>query len=511
MSQPVRVNRTAVTACVMLATILQSVDTTIANVALPYMQGSLSASRDQIAWVLTSYIVAAAIMLPPTGWLAGRFGRRNLFLTAIGGFTIASALCGMAGTLGQLVAFRLMQGMFGASLIPLSQAVLLDTYPPEQHGQAMAAWGLGTIIGPILGPTLGGFLTEHYTWRAVFYVNMPLGSLAFIGMFLFLPDGARKVNHRLDWIGFGTLSLAVGAFQLMLDRGEQLDWFNSTEIITEAIVSGVAFYCFLVHTFTCDKPFVPPRLFRDRNFTVAVMFHSTNAMVMQATLSLIAPFLQDVVGYPAQEAGFLMGPRGFGTMCSMLFIGRALNVVDLRFKLLIGIGLNASALTLMSQFNADTPPLAVMTAGVMQGAGMGLIFIPLSALAFATLPAHLRTEGTSIYALIRNMAGSIGISVMASRLVANTQVNHETISTAVTAYDRHFRTGGAMQFWNPLTAAGQVSLDAEITRQATLIAYIDDFKVMVLICLCGAPLVLLLRPPRRKARASAAEAIAEAD
>jgi DHA2 family multidrug resistance protein len=489
----------------MLSTILQSVDTTIANVALPHMQGSLSASQDQIAWVLTSYIVAAAIMTPPTGWLAGRFGRRRLFLTAVGGFTLASMLCGASTSLEQLVGFRLLQGMFGASLIPLSQAVLLDTYPPEQHASAMSWWGMGTIIGPILGPTLGGWLTEEYSWRAVFYVNLPFGTLAFLGLFIFLSDSPRR-ESRLDWMGLGTLSLAVGSFQLMLDRGAELDWFSSTEIIIEALVSGSAFYLFLAHTFTTDRPFVRPRLFIDRNFSVAVLFHATNAMIMQATISLMAPFLQDVAGYPAEQAGFIMGPRGLGTILSMLVIGRGLRGIDIRIKLIAGICMNATALWEMSQFTADVSPSVILSAGLLQGAGTGLIFIPLSTLAFATLPSQMRTEGTSIYALIRNMGGSIGISVMAAQLVSNTQVNHETISRVVSAYNTMFRNPAVTRFWDPTTAAGQTSLDAVITQQATLIAYIDDFRALMILSLMVAPLALLLRPARRSLAAQPAEA-----
>jgi DHA2 family multidrug resistance protein len=500
--------RSAITICVMLATILQSIDTTIANVALPYMQGSMSASQDQIAWVLTSYIVAAAIMLPPTGWLAGRLGRRKLFLSAVAGFTFASVLCGAAMNLEQLVGFRLMQGMFGACLIPLSQAVLLDVYPPEEHASAMAMWGLGTIIGPILGPTLGGFLTEHYTWRAVFYVNLPFGILAFTGMLLFLPDTPRRPDNRLDWVGFGTLSAAIGALQLMLDRGGQLDWFNSTEIKIEALVCAVAFYVFLVHTFTTDRPFVRPQLFRDRNYSVAVVFHSINAIVMQSTLSLVAPFLQIVAGYPAEQAGFLMAPRGAGTMLSMLVIGRGFKRIDIRLKLMLGISMTGVALYQMTTFTADVPASLVISTALLQGAGMGLVFIPLSSLAFATLPPAIRTEGTSLYALIRNIAGSAGISVMASQLVANTQVNHETISTVVTAYNPKFRNPAITAFWDPTTAVGQVSLNDVITRQATLIAYIDDFRVLTTLCCIAFPLALLLRAP---GRAPAVLAAHEAD
>jgi MFS transporter, DHA2 family, multidrug resistance protein len=262
-------NRAAITVCVILATIMQALDTTIANIALPYIQGSVSASQDQINWVLTAYIVAAAIMIPTTGFLAGRFGRKRLFLVAVAGFTVASMLCGMAQSLVQIVLFRVLQGIFGAALVPLSQSVLLDIYPKERQGFAMALWGIAVMVGPVLGPVLGGWLTENYTWRWVFYINLPIGALAFLGITRFLPETARDINAKLDWLGFGTLSLGIGALQVLLDRGEQLDWFGSGEILIEAIIAASAFYVFFVHTFTADEPFVRPALFRDRNFAAA--------------------------------------------------------------------------------------------------------------------------------------------------------------------------------------------------------------------------------------------------
>src|ERR1700758_812844 len=261
---PVGGNRAAITVCVILATLMQALDTTIANVALPYMQGSVSASQDQIDWVLTSYIVAAAIMTPPTGYLAGRFGIKRLFLVSVAGFTIASILCGMAQSLVQIVLFRILQGLFGAALVPLSQTVLMNINSKERQGSAMAIWGVAVMAGPVLGPVLGGWLTQTYSWRYVFYINVPIGILAFIGMTAFLSETPRNPAAKLDWFGFGTLSLGIAAMQVMLDRGEELDWFGSGEIIMEAIIASSAFYLFIVHTFTAREPFVSPTLFRDR-------------------------------------------------------------------------------------------------------------------------------------------------------------------------------------------------------------------------------------------------------
>ena len=489
-------HRGAITICVMLATIMQALDTTIANVALPYMQGSLSASQDQINWVLTSYIVAAAIMTPPTGWLAGRFGRKRLFLTAVVGFTIASILCAIATSLPQIVVYRLLQGVFGASLVPLSQAVLLDIYPREQQGSAMALWGVGVMVGPILGPTLGGWLTEHYDWRWVFYINLPIGILTFLGLSTFLTETARNAAAKLDWFGFGMLSLAIGALQMMLDRGEQLDWFSSTEIITETTVSAVAFYLFLVHSFTAKDPFVPLRLFRDRNFTTGICFIFVVGIILLATLALLTPFLQVLMGYPVVTAGLVLAPRGVGTMLAMLLVGRLIGRVDTRLLILSGLGLTALALWQMTHFTRDVSEGAMIESGFLQGAGLGLIFVPLSTNTFGTLAPADRAQGTGLFSLMRNLGSSIGISVVSSLLISETQVNHADLATRITPYNRLLQAPPFDQVWNPTTLAGRAALDAELTRQATLIGDLDAFKLMLVVCVLAMPLVLLLRKPK---------------
>ena len=331
-------NRGAITVCVILATLMQALDTTIANVALPYMQGSVSATQDQIDWVLTSYIVAAAIMTPPTGFLAGRFGLKRLFLVSVAGFTVASMLCGMAQSLTQIVLFRVVQGAFGAALVPLSQSVLLNINPPERQGSAMAVWGVAVMAGPVLGPVLGGWLTANYSWRYVFYINLPIGILCFLGMRAFLTNTRGNANEKLDWFGFGTLSLAIGAMQVLLDRGEQLDWFGSGEIIIEAIVAASAFYLFLVHTFTAKKSFVRPKLFRDRNFAAGTLFVAVVGLTYYASLALQPPYLQNLMDYPVVTAGVVMGPRGIGTMAAMLVVGRLVGRVDTRLLLGVGLG-----------------------------------------------------------------------------------------------------------------------------------------------------------------------------
>jgi MFS transporter, DHA2 family, multidrug resistance protein len=501
-------NRGVVTLCVMLATIMQALDTTIATVALPYMQGSMSASQDEINWVLTSYIVAAAIMTPPTGWLAGRFGRRRVLLTAVAGFTIASVLCGLAGSLTEIVLYRLLQGCFGAFLVPLSQSVLLSSYPRERHGSAMAIWGVGVMLGPILGPTLGGYLTEYYSWRWVFYINVPVGLLAYFGIRSFLLETPRS-SSRFDWFGFTMLSVAIGALQMLLDRGQELDWFSSPEIIAEAVAAALAFYLFLVHIFTAANPFISPSLFRDRNCFAGLSFIFMIGIVLLTTIALLTPFLQILMGYPVMTAGIMLAPRGVGTMIGMLVVGRLVGKLDTRALILAGLALTAAALWQMTGFTPDVSEATIVETGIVQGLGLGLIFVPLSVVTFSTLSPIRIPEAAGLYNLMRNIGSSIGIAVTMSLLDRHTQISHSEIAAGVTAANPLFRAPAILHFWSPFSAAGRAALNAEITRQATTIAYIDDFKLLMLVTLLAMPLVPLLRRPGRAQAAQPAHAAAE--
>jgi DHA2 family multidrug resistance protein len=474
---------------------MQALDTTIANVALPYMQGSVSASQDQIAWVLTSYIVAAAIMTPPTGYLAGRFGLKRLFLFSVAGFTVASMLCGMAQSLVEIVLFRVLQGMFGAALVPLSQTVLLNINPKERQGSAMALWGVAVMAGPVLGPVLGGWLTEAYSWRYVFYINLPIGVLAFLGMSTFLSETARDATAKLDWFGFGTLSLAIGALQVLLDRGEELDWFSSREIAVEAVIGASALYLFLVHTFTAREPFVRPSLFRDRNFAAGTLFIAIVGLTYYASLALQPPFLQNLMNYPIVSAGIVMGPRGVGTMGAMLIVGRLTGRLDTRLLLGTGLGLTAWSFYAMTGWTPDISQTTIIVVGVIQGIGLGFIFVPLSVVTLSTLPATARAEGAGLYSLSRNIGSSVGISVVNSLLTRNTQVNHADIAQHVTAVNRMFEDPMIARFWNPLTAAGRAALDAVVTQQAQIIAYIDDYKLLMIATLAVLPLLIVFKKP----------------
>jgi len=503
MSETAR-HRAPIVVSIMLATIMQALDTTIANVALPHMQGSLAATQDQISWVLTSYIVAAAIMTPPTGILAEKLGRKRLFLGAVAGFTIASMLCGIAETLPEMVAFRLLQGVFGASLVPLSQAVLLDTYPREEHGRAMALWGVGVMVGPILGPTLGGYLTDFYDWRWVFFINLPFGIIALLGIFFFVPESQHRSHRSFDIFGFAMLSLAIGALQLMLDRGELKDWFGSTEIVIEAAIAALGLYLFLVQMATARHPFLEPRLFKDRNFAVSLLFIFVVGIILLATLALMPPFLQNLMGYPVVTTGLVLAPRGVGTMIAMIIVGRLVGRVDSRLLILTGLSLAGVSLWEMADFTTDVSEWTIIRTGVVQGLGLGFIFVPLSALAFSTLAPELRTEAAGMFSLMRNIGSSIGVSVVTSLLTRYTQVNHENLVRFASPYDPQMQAPWLPDLWNPSTAAGAAALNAEITRQASTIAYLDDFRLMMYVTLLAIPLILLLRRARGRPAAAAA-------
>jgi DHA2 family multidrug resistance protein len=487
------INRRMITVSIMLATIIQALDGTIANVALPHMQGSLSASQDQITWVLTSFIVAAAIATPLTGWLCDRFGQKNVFLASVAGFTIASVLCGLSGSLGQIVVARLLQGVFGAALVPLSQATLLDINPREKHGSAMAVWGMGVMIGPILGPTLGGWLTDSYNWRWVFFINVPVGALAFYGIWRYIRPVAAPRKMRFDAFGFATLSLAIGALQMLLDRGEQNDWFASTETWVEAVLLAVSFAWFVGHTLTSPpgKSFFDYRLLKNANYVSGLLFIFIVGLVLFATRALTPTMLQGLMGYPAAVAGLVTAPSGLGTMVAMMVVGKLVGRFDLRLLLGTGFAITAFSLWQMSQYTLVLSQADIIWPGVIQGLGLGLVFVPLSAATFATLSPEMRAEGTAIYSLIRNIGSSIGIALVQTLLVRNTQSMHASLVEKVNI------TNPAL-LNNVATPDAALALNKEITRQASMIAYVNDFWLMTLLTLAVIPLLLLIRPAAKQ-------------
>ena len=516
------------TVVVMMATIMQALDGTIANVALPNMQGSLSATQEQVAWVITSFIVSAAIATPLAGFLAVRFGVRRILVSSVIGFTIASMLCGAAQTLPQLVAFRTLQGVCGAALVPLSQTLMMEAYPREEQGKAMAMWGVGTMLGPITGPTLGGWLTDEYSWRWVFYINLPVGILCAVGLMILIKNKGSDNPRPFDLLGFTLLSIAIGTFQLMLDRGEQIDWFGSREIVVEAVVAGVAAVMFVIHMLSSDHPFLPRDLFRDRNLMLGIIFTAITGLLMIVTATLLPPFLQQLKGYPVFTTGVVMAPRGIGTMISMFMVSRLIGKVDARWLIAIGLSLCGLSLYDMTQFSIDVSEGRVITNGFLQGIGLGLVFPPLTTLAFATVPARIRTEGAAINALMRNLGASVGVAVLVAMLDRNTQINRSTLAEYLTPFSPLWRYGttpvengvlvdrarltthmtpfgggwpyGAVPVDDPSKLIGMWS--EELSRQASMIAYLNDFRVLAVAAVVFIPLLFFMRRQAQYARPS---------
>lgn len=487
-------HRGLITLSIMAATIMQVLDTTIANVALPSMTGDLGASQDTITWVLTSYIVASAIMTPVTGWLADRLGKRELFLISIVGFVVTSIACGLAWSLPSMVAFRLMQGVFGAAIVPLSQTFLLDINPREKAGQAMAMWGAGIMVGPIIGPTLGGWLTESYNWRWVFLINLPVGALALAGCLAYLPKLPRK-RRSFDMAGFALLSLAIGSLQLMLDRGGEVDWFAAVETWVYLLVTISGFWMFCIHILSKDHPFLDPQMFRDRNFRIGLIFIFVVGIILLASLALLPPMLSRILGYPVITTGWVMAPRGVGTMISMLIVGRLVRVVDPRALVLAGLSLTALSLWEMTGFTPQMDSWPIIRSGVVQGLGLGLVFVPLSTIAFATLEPRFRADATSLFSLVRNIGSSIGISIVTAALARNVQINHAELGAFIQPYNPVL----AQSF--PAAVSGDATtlqmLDGLVNVQAAMISYIDDFQLMMWVTLLAMPLALILRRPAK--------------
>ena len=481
--------------CAMMGTFMQVLDSTIANVALPYMQGSLQASRDQITWVLTSYIVAAAIMTAPVGWLAERFGRKNFFVVSMIGFTITSMMCGAAQSLEQMILFRLLQGMFGAALSPLSQAVILDRYPPERRGNIMSVWGMVVMVGPILGPTLGGYLTDNYSWRWVFYVNVPVGILSIAGLALFLAEDRGSEVKRFDWSGFGFFAVAIGALQLMLDRGTTMDWFSSGEIVLEATLAAVGAYLFAVHFFTSERTFIPHGLLADRNYVSALALTFFIGLLMLATTALLPPYLQNLGGYSVLDTGLMLAPRGLGTMITMVLIGRVVMKIDVRLPMTIGCTLLAWSMWEMANWTPAITPISLGATTFIQGIGMGMVFIPSNIMAFATLPGELRTDASAMINLMRNIGSAIGVSITTTALAVSVQTVHATLAAHVNTFNRALGVNAPSMLYNPHLPFGLVQINNIVERNSLIVAYSDVFYLMLFLSLPTFAVLLLIPKP----------------
>lgn len=476
-----------------LATVLYAVDATIINVALPSMRGSLQASQDQIAWVLTSYVVVSAIATPPAAWFAARYGLRRVLAVSIVGFTFGSVLCGLATSLEELVLFRMLQGGFGAALAPLSQVALLQEYPREKHGRVMALWTVGVMVGPIIGPTLGGILTDALSWRWTFFINLPIGALAWLGVVEGLPAEHADHSRPFDWVGFVLLSLALALFQLMIDRGQMLDWFESGEILAEGFFAAVFLYMFVVHMVTARHPFIEPGLFRDRNFVAAILFMFIIGLSTLSPSLLIPSFLQSLQGYTPAQAGILLAARGLAAVVAVIITGWVIDRIDPRFLLAAGVLAASGSLVLLGGLAVDSPREQIVLVGFVQGFGTPMVLAPLSVVAYATLRTEQRAEAGVMMTLSRSIGSSIGISLAVAALARSTQVNQSYLAEHFTAYDveRLQVIGGA-----PAANAGTAGLLSEIGRQAAAIAYSNDFHLIAVATLAALPLVWFMKVHR---------------
>lgn len=487
-----------ITASVMLASLLYSIDWTIAVVALPHMQGHFTATQDQISWVITSYIVASAIMIPTGGWLSTRFGRKRVFVCALGGFTAASVLCGSADSLTFEVLSRILQGMSGAFLIPLSHSIILDTYPPEEHGKAMALWGTGSVFGSVIGPTIGGFVTEHLSWRYIFYINVPFGLIALLGALAFLQETKKDPSRKLDWFGFLCLAVGIGSLQMMLDRGQRLDWFESPEIILEASLAALGLYLFNVHCVTAKHPFLDPRLFVQRKFFLSLLFISFYGFLTVPTMVLMPTFLENLQGYPIDTIGMLQSPRGVGMLGALMLSGRITGKVDPRLLLGIGLVTLVTSSAEMSSWTADVAAWPIIWTGFLQGAGAGIMLVPIQIIAFPTLPVEQRTEATSVFNLVRSVCSSIGVSVTLALFVNTAAATRARLAEYVTPYSDALRASEGAGTWSMETLEQIAGLARELDRQAAVAGYNHAFLFLAAATLSALPLLLFVGASQKR-------------
>lgn len=486
-------HKSLLTLAVMGATIIQILDSTIANVAIPHMQASLGATMDTITWVLTSYIVASAVAMPITGWLSDRIGSRTLFLGAVAGFILTSMLCGIATGLTEMVIFRIFQGICAAFIGPLSQTIMLDINRPSEAPRAMAIWGMGIMVAPIFGPMIGGWLTESYNWRWVFYINLPIGIPTLVLLWWLLP--ARPVIRReLDRFGFAMLAIGLATLQLLLDRGQQEDWLQSWEIRIELMIVIAAIWMFATHQITTKRPMFDRLLVTDRNFFIALNMMLLVGMMMFGLFALLPPMLQNIYGYTVYDTGLLLAPRGVGIVFAMFIASRLTGRVDPRIIIFSGFLLTAVSTWFMTHWSLNMDWHPIVYTGLLQGFGMGFVFIPLNGVAFSTLPMRLRTDGSSLLYLFRSLGGSMGISVMTTMLARNMQTSHEDLASHITSSSLPTIDLSSVDRLGPLGEAALQMINLEVTRQAAMIAYLDDFKLMMFLLVAMSPVIFFLKP-----------------
>ena len=477
---------------VTFVTMLYAMTVTIANVSLPQMQGSLSTTPDQIAWIVTFNIVATAVVTPLAGWLAARFGRRNLMIWGIVGFGASSVLCGLATSVEELVIYRIGQGAFGAPLVPLSQAIVIESFPAKIRTRVMSIWGTGVILGPIIAPAIGGVLSEAYNWRWVFFMLVPFTAIALIGVLIFIKRRGSQSDVRLEWTGFIALAVTITALQLMLDRGERAGWFGSWEIIGYACLCASAFYVFIVRNMQAERPFLNPLLLKDRNFVVGLVLIFIFGMLNFTPITLLPTLLQKVQGYPDSIIGQILSARGAGT-----FVGFGLLMIftkiDPRIPMTIGLILQAWSGWLMAGFDVQVMTSDVLWASALQGFGVGLVWIPLSIVTFATLPTVLVPDGTAIFHLLRNMGSSIFISLSVALVLRETKISYAEMAPNISIFNERMRLPGMDGVVDMEGAAAMARISREVGRQATMIGNIDGFVLFTVTAAIAVPLVALVR------------------
>ena len=466
---------------------------TIAGVALPHMQGAFSATPDEIAWIMTAFIMGSTVMIAISGWLSTRFGRRRMFLASIAGFTASLVMCAMATTLFEEAVWRFVQGFLGGALIPLGKAITVDAFPREQRGEAIALWSMGLVASAVLGPVVGGVVMEYYDWPWIFYLNVPVGIFAYAVAWAIVPETEIRPDHRLDWLGLCALLIGVVTLQLLLNRGERLDWFGSPEIIIETVVSGVALYIFVVHSVTTKEPFLELQLFRDKNFRLGLLFGFINGAITTLPLVLLPLLLQNLAAYPVIDSGILMLARGLGIIFGMLVLSRIITRLDPRHILAVGFVCVTVSSWAMSGWTVDVRMLDVIWTNFVQGFGSGIMFVPITTLGFATLPKRYTTEGFSVFFLVFFTGTTVGFAGVFAILTRTAQISHAVLSEYVNPYNELFRYPSIAELWNTTDSTGLAAIDAEITRQATMIAYNNSFYATALVSIAMLPLILLFR------------------
>lgn len=490
-------NRRMITASVMMATTVVILDMTIATIALPHMQGGLGATQDQVSWVMTTYFMMQAITMSATGWLAGRLGRKRLFIGALAGFAACSILSGNATSIEEILIFRALQGMFSAPIVPISQALMLDSYPRERHAQAMSIWGMGVMLAPVMGPVVGGWLTDEYSWRWVFYLSMPFSILGILGAIVFIRESPKNLDRKFDIFGFLMLALALAGLQFLLDRGESEGWFGSDLIIVTAATALLAAYLFVVHSATTRNPFISPGILKDRNYMIGLGFMFLLGVLVLSMNVLMPLFLQNLRGYPILTAAMVMMPRGLGSLFGLILAGKLSGKMDPRIQIALGFASTAYSAYLFSTFTPDVGIWAFIFAAFFNGIGIGMIFVPLTAVCFWTLPVDLRTEASTFTSLLRNYGSGIGVSIVMTVLSRTQSTSHAYMTEGINPYNEAMQAPWLPEQWNILTLDGLAMLNVEINRQALALGFLNDFTLITIGAVISVPLVFLLTRSRK--------------